>query len=94
MLDAARGLGMTVAYTRYGFKADLSNLAQSVREQSVTRAANTAPPGPMGRILTEGEPGFQILPELTPAEGEIVVDKPTSAPSPAPICTPGSRPAA
>ena len=77
VLDAARGLGMTVAYTRYGFKADLSNLAQSVREQSRDAGGEYGTPGPMGRILTEGEPGFQILPELTPAEGEIVVDKPT-----------------
>ena len=32
--------------------------------------------GPMGRILIKGEPGTEIVDELTPQEGEIVVDKP------------------
>ena len=77
VLDAARELAMTVAQTRYGFKPDLSNLPDSVREQSRAAGAEQGTPGRMGRILTESEPGFQILPELTPAEDKIVVNKPT-----------------
>ncbi|WP_421723878.1 cysteine hydrolase family protein [Bauldia sp.] len=77
VLDAFRDAGSVVVHTRYGFKPDLSNLPESMRQQSRDAGGEYGTAGPLGRILTEGEAGFQIVEELTPLPGEIVIDKST-----------------
>jgi biuret amidohydrolase len=77
LLNMARNVGFQIVHTRYGFKSDLSDPPEAVRQQSRDAGGEYGTPGPLGRILTQGEAGFQILPELQPAEGELVIDKST-----------------
>ena len=75
LLEAARQAGMLVIHTREGHMPDLSDapIAKIERGKPSLRIGSA---GPMGRILIRGEPGHGIIPELTPKEGEVVIDKP------------------
>ena len=75
VLEAARRKGMLVIHTREGHRPDLTDFPPTklVRGRGKTRIGD---PGPMGRILVRGEIGHDIVPELYPAPGEPVIDKP------------------
>ena len=75
MLEAARRLSMLIVHTREGHRPDLSDCPPSklARGRGARRIGD---PGPMGRILVRGEPGHEIVPELAPKAGEVVIDKP------------------
>jgi biuret amidohydrolase len=77
VLETARNLGILVIHTRYGFAPDLSDLSEAVRQQSRDAGGEYGTPGPMGRILTRGEGGHQIIAELAPLANEPVIDKST-----------------
>ena len=75
VLDAARKLGMLIIHTREGHRPDLSDAPRHKVERGEP-GMRIGAPGPMGRILVRGEPGHDIIPELYPAAGEPVIDKP------------------
>ncbi|KAH8898623.1 glutamyl-tRNA amidotransferase subunit A [Thozetella sp. PMI_491] len=80
-LQAARRLGLHVIHTREGHLSDLSDLSAAKKDRQVNapnghHVMGIGEQGPMGRLLVRGEKGHDIVDELRPLAGEVVIDKP------------------
>lgn len=75
LLAAWRQRHWHVIHTREGHRPDLSDLPPSKHRRG-RHPLRIGDPGPMGRLLIQGEPGHALIPELAPLPGEPVIDKP------------------
>ncbi|TGD74591.1 cysteine hydrolase [Mangrovimicrobium sediminis] len=75
LMQAMRAAGVPVLHTREGHRPGL----EDVHPEKQARCApgrKIGDAGPMGRILVRGEAGHDIIEELYPLPGEVVIDKP------------------
>ena len=75
LIALGRDMGIPVIHTRECHRPDLSDLPDAKRDRGAPDL-RIGDHGPMGRILVAGEIGADIIPEVSPAPGEMVIDKP------------------
>ena len=76
LLAAARAAGVRVIFTREGHQPDLSDCPPDKLARSRAAGAEIGSIGPLGRLLVRGEWGHDLIDDIQPLGGEIVIDKP------------------
>lgn len=75
LVEGCRAAGVPVIHTKECHRPDLSDCPPAKRLRG-DPALRIGDPGPMGRLLIDGEPGTDFVAELRPLPGETVITKP------------------
>jgi len=75
LIAAFRAQGLPIIHTKQCHKPDLSDCPPAKLRRG-RQKLKIGDQGPMGRLLICGEPGSDIVPELAPIAGEVVIEKP------------------
>lgn len=79
VLDTVRGTDVSIVYTREGHEPDLSDAPfnKVLRSKIIGDGVGLGetPEGGMGRLLTRGYPNWDIVDDLYPKDGDVVIDK-------------------
>ena len=75
LLAWARAASLAVIHTQEAHARDLSDCPPAKRARGGL-VCGIGDPGPLGRVLVEGEPGSDFVPECAPLPGETVLRKP------------------
>ncbi|KAH6840329.1 isochorismatase family protein [Alternaria alternata] len=76
LLSTFRRAGFPVIHTREGHNASLATVSSREAHRSRVNGAEIGSQGPLGRLLIRGQEGHEIVEDLKPSEGELVIDKP------------------
>ena len=75
LVDASRGAGVQIVFTREGHEPDLSDLDDSKRFRYDEAGTGIGGATALGRLLVRGEPGHGFIEQLTVEERDIIIDK-------------------
>ncbi|KZM18642.1 uncharacterized protein EKO05_0001186 [Ascochyta rabiei] len=76
ILTTFRRASFPIIHTREGHAPHLATVSSRERHRLRASGVQIGAMGPMGRFLVRGEVGHDIVGEVAPVEGEVVIDKP------------------
>ncbi|MEM9158664.1 MAG: cysteine hydrolase [Verrucomicrobiota bacterium] len=79
LLEYCRSNSIRVIHTREAYRPCGGDVSENIKWRTSHSGFAYGDPTPCGRVLTRGEGGWEIIPELAPLENEWVIDKPAKS---------------